>query len=164
MDQEIFIKTINTHAQEWGLNPMLLLSGIEGLYSFKDVPLNDINYEFLDSLILTILALRIGDQFHYLAEQNLQNPSQKISAAAAEELTVLSPQYIQASQNAYLQSFAAVLEGKATIYKYHIKALEAAALEIQVQRDKWDQKSIAVIIINICKEDTSGYLTALFRQ
>ena len=164
MDQDLFIKTINTNARSWGINPMLLLSGIEGLYTFKDVPLNGINYEFLDSLILTIFALRIGDQFHALAEQNIQNINTKVSGAAVDELTPLSGEFIQGSKNIYLQSFAKVLEGKTTIYKYHIKALEAAALEIQAQQTKWDQKSIGVIVMNLCKEDSTGYLTALFRQ
>jgi hypothetical protein len=41
------------------------------VYTFRDVELNGINYEFLDSLILTIFALRIGDTFHSLAEENL---------------------------------------------------------------------------------------------
>jgi hypothetical protein len=118
----------------------------------------------LDSLILTIFSLRIGDQFHTLAEQNLENINPKVKAAAADELTILSYDEIQASSNAYLQSFATVLAGKSNIFKYHIKALEVAALEIQTQQQKWANKSIGYIVINLCKEDESGYLTALFRE
>lgn len=164
MDQDALIKTINVHAKAWGINPLLLLSGIEGLYTFKDVPLNTINYDFLDSLILTIMALRIGDQFHTMAEQKVQSQNANIKAAAAAELRPLSDADIQKSGNTYLQSFATVLEGKTTIYTYHIKALEAAAVEIQSQQARWDQKSIGIIVINLCKQDTSGYLTGLFRQ
>jgi hypothetical protein len=164
MDQELFVKTINTHAKSWGINPLLLLSGVEGLYTYKDVPLNAINYDLLDSLILTIFSLRIGDQFHALAVQNLENNSAKIRAAADAELAPLLPIDITESGNAYLQSFATVLGGKSTIYRYHIKALDAAALDIQHQQERWGQKSIGIIIMNICKEDKSGYLTALFRQ
>ena len=64
MNEQLFLHNINAKARQLNINPLLLLSGIEGLYTFKDVRLNAINYEFLDSLILTIFALRIGDQFH----------------------------------------------------------------------------------------------------
>lgn len=47
MDEQLFIQTINTKAKELGINPLLLISGIEGLYSFRDVELNAINYHAL---------------------------------------------------------------------------------------------------------------------
>lgn len=69
MTEQVFLQQVYTKARELQVNPLLLMSGLEGLYMFKDVPLNQINYDFLDSLILTILALRIGDGFHNLAEK-----------------------------------------------------------------------------------------------
>src|SRR5688500_13147936 len=115
MNEHQFIHTINEKAAQTGINPLLLLSGIEGLYTFKDVPISTINFEFLDSLILTIFALRVGDQFHTLAQQNLLSDNHAVRDAAATELTVLSHQQIADSQNAYLQSFANILDGKTVI-------------------------------------------------
>ena len=74
MNEQLFLYNIHSKARQLNINPLLLLSGVEGLYTFKDVQLNAINYEFLDSLILTIFALRIGDQFHTLAQENLLSP------------------------------------------------------------------------------------------
>lgn len=72
MNEQLFLQTVNNKAKEFGISPLLLLSGVEGIYSFRDVKINAINYQFLDSLILTIFALRIGDGFHNIAEENLK--------------------------------------------------------------------------------------------
>jgi hypothetical protein len=68
MNEQEFYKMVNAKARALNMSPLLLISGIEGLYSFKDVQIDNINYRFLDNLILTILALRIGDSFHAIAE------------------------------------------------------------------------------------------------
>ena len=70
------------------MNPLLLLSGVESLYSFKDVQMNALNFELLDGLILTIFALRVGDQFHSpLAFVNRRcAPGRKLVALGAPEL------------------------------------------------------------------------------
>src|SRR6476469_2425382 len=131
MNEEIFYKTITEKSRDLNLNPLLLLSGIEGLYTFRDVQLNAINYEFLDSLILTIFALRIGDQFHTLAQENLLSSNSGVSDAAAYELQEMKAEQIAQSSNTYLQSFASILAGKSIIRNYHEKALEVAAFEIK---------------------------------
>lgn len=153
MNEQLFLQTIANKAKELHLNPVLLLSGIEGLYTFKDVPLNTINYEFLDSLILTIFALRIGDQFHKLAEENCAHPNQKVQQNAIEELTEMSAGAIEQSNNPYLQSFAKILNGKSVIRKYHLKALEAAALEIKNVQQRYQSNSISTVILAVCKTE-----------
>ena len=90
MNEQQFYQAVTERSQELNVNPLLLLSGIEGLYTFKDVKLNAINYDLLDSLILTIFALRIGDQFHILAEDNLASESKTVRMAASEELKELN--------------------------------------------------------------------------
>lgn len=158
MAETLFYQSINTKAHENGINPILLLAGIEGLYTFKDVPLNQINYDFLDSLIITIFTLRIGDQFHALAEQNLSNKNMTLQLAAIEELTELTPEVIERSDNQYLKSFANVVNGKTPIRKYHEKALEAAAVEVQKAQTHFREKSIGAIVIEICRNDIGGKL------
>jgi len=166
MQEEELIQTITAKAKTVGINPLLLLSGIEGLYSFKEVALNDVNFELLDSLILTIFALRIGDQFHTLAEQNLRSTSATVMQAAALELRLLSPEQIAASSNQYLHAFATLLSGKALVRGYHEKALEVAALEIRKAQQHFKNDSIGHITIYVCKEHLAGEvdLGALFRQ
>ncbi len=156
MTEQHFYETINKAAQDVQINPLLLLSGIEGLYSFKDVPINAINYELLDCLILTIFALRIGDKFHSLAEKNLSSESHEVRKAANLELSELSNEYISNSSNSFLQSFAQVINGKSTIRRYHEKALEVAALEIKTAQDKFQNKNIGTIILAICKTELDG--------
>ena len=158
MNEHQFIHTINEKAAQTGINPLLLLSGIEGLYTFKDVPISTINFEFLDSLILSIFALRVGDQFHTLAQQNLLSDNQTVRDAAATELTVLSHQQIAESQNAYLQSFANILNGKTVIRFYHVKALEVAALEIKKAQLHFGNNSIGTIVFDICESPVGGSL------
>src|SRR5437763_15527057 len=109
MDEQLFIHSVNAKAREFGINPLLFLSGIEGLYTFRNVQLNKINYDFLDSLILTIFTLRIGDQFHTIAEENLLSSNTALRTAAGKELTELNYEEIKNSSNPYLQSFASVL-------------------------------------------------------
>lgn len=158
MNEQLFIQTVNSKAREWGINPLLLLSGIEGLYTFKDVPLSGINYDFLDSLILTIFALRIGDQFHVLAEENLNSSNEAVRQAAFNELTELSTEDINNSHNTYLQSFASIINGKSSIRNYHVKALEVAALEVNKAQLSFSNASIGAIVLDICKSDSSDQL------
>jgi hypothetical protein len=143
---------VNEKARELNMSPLLLISGIEGLYSFKDVQIDNINYRFLDNLILTILALRIGDSFHAIAEENLKNPSQKLRESAQLELNELTYDEINQSSNMYLQSFANVLAGKTVIRKYHEKALQVAAFEVQKAQSRFQNPSIGAIVLDICQD------------
>jgi hypothetical protein len=152
MNNDAFLEAINKKAAELHINPVLLLSGIEGLYTFKDIPLNTINYEFLDSLILTIFALRIGDRFHVHAQENLISDSDNLRNSAASELKLISPAEIASSGNPWLISFARIINGKSPIRNYHIKALEAAALEINNLQHLYKAESITTIMIWLCNE------------
>lgn len=152
MDERLFLQNIHTTSQQVGINSLLLLSGIEGLYTFRDMALNSINYQYLDSLILTIFALRIGDHFHSLAEENLANNNDTIRQAAHVELQPLSDEDIDRSSNVYLQSFAQLLNGKSVIRRYHEKALEAAALEIEKTQGRFQHNSISTIVLHICRQ------------
>lgn len=165
MDERIFLQNIQTTSKAVGINSLLLLSGIEGLYTFKDVALNRINYSLLDSLILTIFALRIGDHFHNLAEENLASSNEAARRAAHVELQPLSHDEIGQSANTYLQSFAQLLNGKSIIRKYHEKALEAAAIEIEKTQDRFRQNSIGTIVLYICHTHLQGTvnLTSIFQ-
>jgi hypothetical protein len=166
MNEQQFFSTITEKSKELNLNPLLLLSGIEGLYTFRDVKLHAINYEFLDSLILTIFALRIGDQFHKVAEDSLASQNRNVRAAAQAELAELSSTEIEGSKNAYLQSFASVLNGKSPVRKYHEKALEVAAYEIKKAQLIFGSESIGIIIMGICKDDPDDNLglSSLFQS
>ena len=165
MNEELFYHTINEKSKEFNVNPLLLLSGIEGLYTFREVQLNSINYEFLDSLILTIFTLRIGDKFHSLAEENLSSRNLSTQTAAGYELSVLSREEIERSGNAYLRSFAQVLNGRSPVRRYHEKALEVAALEIKRAQMNFGNDSIGIIMLAIVKDDASNSLglASLFR-
>jgi hypothetical protein len=158
MNEQLFYKAITERSQELNVNPLLLLSGIEGLYTFRDVKLNAINYDLLDSLILTIFAPRIGDQFHSIAEDNLASESKTVRMAASEELKELDKTDIEQSKNQYLQSFASVLAGKSPIRKYHEKALEVAAYEIKKAQMIFGNDSIGIVILAICKDDPGDRL------
>ncbi|GAC1422508.1 MAG: hypothetical protein NVS9B7_10850 [Flavisolibacter sp.] len=158
MNETVFIQSVKIMAREFGLNPLLLLSGIEGLYTFRNIKLNAINYEFLDSLILTIFALRIGDKFHSLAEENLASTSLKMRNSALAELKEISQDDILYSDNLYLKSFATVINGKSPIRRYHEKALEVAALEIKKVQVNYKNNTISTIILAICKEDIHNHL------
>ena len=150
MNEPQFYKAVNTKARELNMSPLLLISGIEGLYSFKDVDIDNINYRFLDNLILTILALRIGDSFHAIAEENLRSSNDELRNAAGSELRELSHEEINRSSNMYLQSFANVLAGKSAIRKYHEKALEVAAMEVRKAQEQFRNPSIGAIVLDIC--------------
>ena len=158
MTEDLFIQSINRKSREFNINPLLLLSGIEGLYTFKDIRLNAINYEYLDSLILTIFALRIGDQFHTLAEENLGSSSDRARMAAIAELSEMSTDDINGSANPYLQSFARILGNKSPVRKYHEKALEVAAIEIKKTQLVFSNESISHIMLVICQDDTANEL------
>jgi hypothetical protein len=158
MNEQQFYRAITERSQEVNVNPLLLLSGIEGLYTFRDVKLNAINYDLLDSLILTIFALRIGDQFHGIAEENLASESKTVRMAASEELRELNKTDIEVSGNEYLQSFASALGGKSPIRKYHEKALEVAAYEIKKAQMIFGNESIGIIVLAICKDDPGDRL------
>ena len=165
MKEQLFYQAVMERSKELEVNPLLLLSGIEGLYTFKDVQISSINYSFLDSLILTIFALRIGDQFHSMAEENLQSQSKTVRMAANAELAELSNELIAASGNRYLQSFASILGGKSPVRKYHEKALEVAAYEIKRTQLIFGKDSIGTIMLSICKTDPDDRLgmSSLFR-
>lgn len=158
MNENIFYQTVTEKSKQFNVNPLLLLSGIEGLYTFKDVQLSSLNYDFLDSLILTIFALRIGDQFHSLAEEQLTSGNSAVRQAADLELRPLSDEQIASSQNAYLQSFARILDGRSPVRMYHIKALEVAAVEIRKAQLSFSNNSIGDIMLDICKTDTANNL------
>jgi hypothetical protein len=166
MTEELFYQTIHHKAHELNMNPLLILSGIEGLYTFRDVQLNAINYDFLDSLILTIFALRIGDQFHTIAEENLSSTNASVRNAAGKELSEMTPDEIRDSHNTYLQSFARMLNGKSPVRKYHEKALEVAALEIRKSQVIFSNDSIGIIMLAICKDDVNNHLglASIFRN
>jgi hypothetical protein len=166
MNEEIFLRTVYDKAGELGINPLLLISGIEGLYMFKDTPLNQINYDFLDSLILTIMALRIGDGFHSIAEKNLEHPDTEIKWAAIQELTELNGADIAASGNATLQSFAGLINGKSPVRRYHEKALEVAALEIGNTQQLYRNNSISTIVLALCQTELKDLLeeSAFFQR
>ncbi len=152
MNEQAFLETIHNKAIEIKMNPLLLLSGIEGLYSFKDVKMNEMSYGLLDSLILTIFALRIGDQFHTIAEENLGSASHTVKSSAEKELSEMNEEAIAASSNMYLQSFSKMLQGKTPVRNYHVKALEVAALEIGKEQERYQSKSIGNIMIVVCKK------------
>jgi hypothetical protein len=166
MNEQFFLETIHNKAVELNMNPLLLMSGIEGLYTFKEVPLNALNYEFLDSLILTIFALRIGDQFHTIAEQNLTSTNSDVRLSATNELMELSATDIQASANPFLQSFVSLINGKSIVRKYHEKALDVAALEVRKAQEAFGVTSIGTIILHICKTELNDTLNlfSLFNQ
>jgi hypothetical protein len=166
MNEQVFLHNVTAKAKELNINPLLLLSGIEGLYTFKDVQLTAINYEYLDSLILTIFTLRIGDQFHMLAQENLLSSNDNIRNAASQELSELNIEAIGRSSNPYLQSFATILGGKSPIRKYHEKALEVAAFEIKKTQLTYQSDSISTIMLALCQTELkdSLNLTHLFNS
>ncbi|MCU7550735.1 hypothetical protein OCK74_16575 [Chitinophagaceae bacterium LB-8] len=158
MNEQVFLQTINEKAKDYGINPLLLISGMEGIYTFRNVEVNEINYEFLDSLILTIFALRIGDRFHSIAEKNLSSNNYQIMQAAAHELKPLSYEEIAHSDNPYLQSFARLVAGKSVVRQYHQKALEAAAVEVKNAQMVFSNESIGSIMLQLCKNDLQSSL------
>lgn len=166
MNEHLFYEAIKEKAAELGISPLLIMSGVEGLYTFRNIEMNELNYEFLDNLILTILALRIGDSFHTIAEQNLSSSNNDVMQAAALELRPLNQNEIDHSANPYLQSFANIVAENSVIRGYHVKALEAAAREVQLAQERFGNNSIGAIIMSICNNGLGDKLdlASLFSQ
>ena len=152
MSSDLLLAAINKKAAETGINPLLLLSGLEGIYTFKDVPVNQLNFNLLDNLILTIFALRVGDEFHTLAEERLTHENENVRHSAVREMEELSEAEIGTSGNEYLRSFASLLQGKTPVRKYHEKALEVAAIEISNVRVIYKNQSIGNIMLHLCED------------
>jgi hypothetical protein len=153
MQSDILLAAVQKRASDLGINPLLLLSGIEGIYTFKDVPLNQINFTLLDNLILTIFALRVGDEFHALAEQGLVHENETIRSKAVREMKELNATEITTSGNEYLRSFANLLGGKTPVRRYHEKALEVAAVEISQMQVHYQNNSIGNIMLSLCNRE-----------
>jgi hypothetical protein len=66
---------------------------------------------------------------------------------------------IAQSGNAFLQSFAKIIDGKSPIRRYHIKALEVAAIEIKRAQVIYQNESISTIMLGICQTDLKEVLT-----
>lgn len=161
MNEQVFYQVVHTKAKELGINPLLLISGIEGLYTFRNVAVSAINFDFLDSLILTIFALRIGDSFHSIAEENLMSSNDAQRQAAHLELRELSAEEIGNSKDPYLRSFATLLHGKSPVRKYHEKALEVAAHEVNKTQLSFGNGSIGAIVLDICSTDLKQHLGSI---
>ncbi|RYY66082.1 MAG: hypothetical protein EOO12_05210 [Chitinophagaceae bacterium] len=158
MDEQAFLQRLSEKADKLHINPFLLLSGLEGLYTFREVPLNALNMDYLDSLVLTLFALRIGDQFHALAEAELQGGTEAAQAAALRELEPIPGEELETTSNEYLRSFAGILQGSTPMRRYHVKALEAAALEVSAVQQRYGSPSIGSIMINVCKTELGDVL------
>ena len=91
---------------------------------------------------------------------------EKAVQAAAAELRILTSADIAQSDNEYLQSFATILRGKSPVRRYHEKALEVAALEVNKANQTFASNSIGTIVLEICKSDETGSLNldAIFRH
>ncbi len=166
MNEQEFFQTIQRAAQAAGINPLLLISGIEGLYTFREIPAGELNFPLLDSLILTIFALRVGDTFDEITRENLQSDNLKTRVTAEWELAELSENEIAESGDRYLQSFAQMLGGKSPVRRYHKKALEVAAFEIKKAHLQFVNSSIGAIVFDICKGPLKDnlHLAALFAR
>lgn len=158
MDEQAFLQRLSEKAGALHINPFLLLSGLEALYTFREVPLNALNLEYLDSLVLTLFALRIGDQFHALAEGELAGGSPAAQEAARRELEPISEEELAQTSNEYLRSFAGLLQGSSPVRRYHEKALEAAALEISNVQQRYGNPSIGTILIEVSKNELGDVL------
>ena len=157
---------IQQQAQESGINPLLLVSGIEGLYTFREVPANSLNFDLLDNLILTIFALRVGDSFDDIARQNLDSENLQARVVAEWELAELTPEEISGTGDAFLQSFAQMIGSSTPVRRYHRKALEVAAIEIRKAQLHFENRSIGAITFSLCqgKLKDSLHLAALFAR
>lgn len=166
MNEQEFLQTVQQEAHAAGINPLLLLAGIEGLYTFRDVPAAELNFTFLDSLILTIFALRVGDTFDGIARQNIESANLETRVKAEWELTEMDEAEIAATGDTYLQSFARMLGGKAPVRRYHRKALEVAAMEVKKAQLQFANNSIGAIVFDICQGRLKDnmHLVALFAR
>jgi hypothetical protein len=165
MNEQEFLKAIQHEAEDAGINPLLLMSGIEGLYAFRDVRAAELNFALLDSLILTIFALRIGDTFDQMARENMSSANLQASIKAEWELSELSEADISAG-DPFLQSFARMLGSKSPVRRYHVKALEVAAVEIKKAQLHFKDNSIGAIVFALCNGPLKDnlHLAALFAQ
>lgn len=166
MNEQEFVQAVQQEAHAAGINPLLLLSGIEGLYAFRDVPAAELNFTFLDSLILTIFALRVGDTFDSIARQNMESANLETRVKAEWELTEMDAAEIDNTGDAYLQSFAKMLGGEAPVRRYHRKALEVAAIEVKKAQLQFSGNSIGAIVFEICQGRLKDnlHLVALFAR
>lgn len=151
MNEQEFLQAVQQEANASGLNPLLLISGIEGLYTFKDVPVAELNFTFLDSLILTIFALRVGDTFDSIARANMESASLETRVKAEWELTEMDAEEIENTGDTYLQAFARMLGGQSPVRRYHRKALEVAAIEVKKAQLQFEHNSIGAIVFEICQ-------------
>lgn len=158
MSEQEFLAIVKHKAAETGLNPLLFISGIEGLYSFRNVPAHELNFGMLDSLILTIFALRIGDSFDELSRQNLEAKNLQTRMAAERELELLSEEDVAQINDPFLTSFAQVLQHKLPVRRYHRKALEVAAIEIKKAQLHFANNSIGAIVFALCQSELKGHL------
>lgn len=166
MNEHQFLSAVQAQAEANDINPLLLISGIEGLYTFRDVPANAINFELLDNLILTIFALRIGDTFDEIARKNLDAEQLQARVVAEWELGELAPEEIAESNDAFLQSFAKMVGSQTPVRRYHRKALDVAALEIRKAQLQFENNSIGAITFGLCQGELkdSLHLAALFSR
>ncbi len=166
MNEQEFLKAIQQQAEASGINPLLLMSGIEGLYTFREVRAEELNFALLDSLILTVFALRVGDTFDQIVRENLESENLQTRVKAEWELAELSEADIKASSDPFLQSFATMLGGKSPVRRYHKKALEVAAIEIKKAQLHFENNSIGAIVFELCKGPLKNnlHLAALFAQ
>ncbi|WP_132055852.1 hypothetical protein [Pseudocnuella soli] len=166
MNEQEFLQAIQAQATASGINPLLLMSGIEGLYTFREVPANALNFDLLDNLILTIFALRIGDTFDAIARENLDAENLQARVVAEWELGEFTPEEISNSGDAFLQSFAQTLGTSTPVRRYHRKALEVAAVEVRKAQLHFDNNSIGAITFALCQGQLkdSLHLAALFSR
>jgi hypothetical protein len=166
MNEQEFLQAIQQEAQGAGINPLLLIAGIEGLYTFRDVPAQELNFQLLDSLILTIFALRVGDSFDGIARQNMVSESLETRVKAEWELTEMDPAEIEKTGDAFLASFAKMVGAGAPVRRYHRKALEVAAIEIKKAQLHFENNSIGAIVFDICQGRLKDnlHLSAIFAK
>ncbi|SHF47624.1 hypothetical protein SAMN05444008_108154 [Cnuella takakiae] len=164
MNEQEFLQAIQQEAQAAGINPLLLVAGIEGLYTFREVPAQELNFQLLDSLILTIFALRVGDTFDTIARQNMEASNLETRVKAEWELTEMDPAEIQKTGDAFLASFAKMVGDSSPVRRYHRKALEVAAMEIKKAQVQFENNSIGAIVFEICRGRLKDnlHLAALF--
>lgn len=166
MNEQEFLQAIQQEAQGAGINPLLLIAGIEGLYTFRDVPAPELNFQLLDSLILTIFALRVGDSFDAIARRNMTSESLETRVKAEWELAEMDPADIENTGDAFLASFAQMVGAGSPVRRYHRKALEVAAIEIKKAQLHFENNSIGAIVFDICQGPLKDnlHLAAIFAR
>lgn len=166
MNEQEFLRSVQLEAQAAGINPLLLMAGIEGLYTFREVPADELNFSLLDSLILTVFALRVGDTFDAIARENMESASLETRVKAEWELTEMDAAEIEKSGDTFLQSFAQMVGNSSPVRRYHRKALEVAAIEIRKAQLHFTNNSIGAIVLELCKGPLKDnlHLAALFAR